>query len=513
MKALRFISAAILALALVSCEREPLETSATASLDITLEIPASSMGTTKADVGEIPAWETENAIHDLKIWVFNSSTKEKVASLELDSTNPADDFPQAGSVKRYALPVSWDFAYARPRPRVDIFVMANSSAFGSTLNEESTWTQVNDATFGSSSVFSTLSATSVVPDEGLPMSGVAKNKLVSGEEPSLKTATVKLERAVSKIRFYFCQMKTESNNPSDLEILTIDDITINGGLIPEKEYIFAESAPSVVTSAYETAPMVTAGTNPIASSETPELYSWGGEDGPTYEQILSDGVYVKEELTPNGVFYLRESDKPLTGTIHYTVTKGLEQRHGTKNFTMSQAGDFSRNHTWVLYGYYVSNRTLELSVNVLPWNKGDYNITFSTDALMVTQKFTVLDKTVASILPVSGMKDHYNVTLYSNQPASAYLYVATPENGKLQIIPTGEAGSENAFIVTPLKADIDPGNNNGRIDITIDRNPDYQGVHSGKSIVINFKAFTPDEEREIPGASECIDQVYHFILP
>ena len=57
-----------------------------------------------------------------------------------------------------------------------------------------------------------------------------------------------------------------------------------------------------------------------------------------------------------------------------------------------------------------------------------------------------------------------------------------------------------------------PSKNGGRIDITIDRNKDYTGDPSGKTITLSFKAFTPDGDREIAGATECIDQVYHFYL-
>ena len=99
--------------------------------------------------------------------------------------------------------------------------------------------------------------------------------------------------------------------------------------------------------------------------------------------------------------------------------------------------------------------------------------------------------------------------------------MATPRGGKLQVVPVGTDGSENAFDVSfgddasrrIQEATIDPTNRNGRIDISIDRNPDYAGTWTGKSITLTFFAFTPDGEREIDGASDCIDQIYHFVLP
>jgi hypothetical protein len=92
------------------------------------------------------------------------------------------------------------------------------------------------------------------------------------------------------------------------------------------------------------------------------------------------------------------------------------------------------------------------------------------------------------------------------------LYVTTPQGGKLEIIKEGAISDVEAFSVTPGEATINPSKNGGRIDIIIDRNSDYSGDPSGKTITLTFKAYTPDGDREIAGASECVDQVYHFYL-
>ena len=128
----------------------------------------------------------------------------------------------------------------------------------------------------------------------------------------------------------------------------------------------------------------------------------------------------------------------------------------------------------------------------------------------MTQKF-IVDKNSASVVP-AGPKDHYNVFLDANRPAKGYLYVTTPQGGRLEIIKDGAVTDVEAFTVTPGEALINPSKNGGRIDITIDRNRDYSGDPSGKTITLNFKAYTPDGDREIDGATECIDQVYHFYL-
>ena len=108
--------------------------------------------------------------------------------------------------------------------------------------------------------------------------------------------------------------------------------------------------------------------------------------------------------------------------------------------------------------------------------------------------------------------NQYNVFLKSNSAAQGYIYITTPQGGKLEIIPEGTKADIDAFSVSPTQATIDPSTNSGRIDIKIDRDTTYVGDPSGRNITLSFKAYTPDGDREISGASECVDQIYHFYL-
>ena len=128
----------------------------------------------------------------------------------------------------------------------------------------------------------------------------------------------------------------------------------------------------------------------------------------------------------------------------------------------------------------------------------------------MTQKF-IVEENSATIV-ATDVKDHYNVFLDANRAARGYLYVTTPQGGRLEIIKEGDVSDVEAFTVTPSEVSINPSINGGRIDIAIGRNLDYTGNQSGKTITLTFKAYTPDGDREISGASECIDQVYHFYL-
>ena len=510
----------VLTAALVAaCQREPYITQNTPVITLTLQLPSPTI--VKATV---PASEAETAIHDLKIWVFRSDNHELVTHLELT----AGEFPQPGSVKRYSLPVSWDFALADERPKVDVYVLANSASIGqeslyagnpSATKSVSSWADVSSATF--SNFAPSEKIVSVLEEKGLPMSGVAKELTISGEAPSLSISSVSLERCVSKVRFLFSQIKTVSvEDPSVLEeTVSVERIELDGSTVPTSESVFALSAPHV-SDTYGTGTVNFMGDTPLVAgvSETPEAYAYpAGQSTPAaYEQVVSDAL-AAGEIAGVGGFYMRESDRKISGVIHYKVTnKNGESRTGTVPFTLPDA-NFPRNHTWTVYGYYVTNRSLQLSVNVLPWDKSDYNIDFSTSSLMVTEKLKVLENSVASVDPIPGKKDHYTVKLKSNSPGSAYLRVVTPRGGWLQLNVNGDKDVFKVWFSSDPEqksheTSINPDVNGGRIDISIYRNDAYTGSTEGKEITLSFMALSPDKDREIDGATECIDQVFHFVL-
>ena len=87
--------------------------------------------------------------------------------------------------------------------------------------------------------------------------------------------------------------------------------------------------------------------------------------GQQYETKIQEGINAGD-LTDLGTFYLRESDKALKGTIKYTIKHTekdnsittIENNPEIPNFAMVDEGDFSRNHTWIVYAYFVSSGDL-----------------------------------------------------------------------------------------------------------------------------------------------------------
>lgn len=487
-----------------ACNREK---EAAPELGITIEFPLTEA--TKADVGEVPALEEENKITDLKIWVFNHETKVLEASYA--TTN---DFPEGGGVRKYALAVTPTFA--KDKPNVDVFVLVNSASIGCS-GLSANWNSLYTAFFEGDDYFGLTPEKLVksVPSSGLPMSGLGMDLSLSGEEPTFTLPTVSVVRAVSKLNFVFCQMKTENQEEGEKESFKIRSVELNGNLIPLGEYVFSEDAQCRVVKVAE--PYYDSRSIQLnwpqgltlAENEAPEALSYAGQDGPTYDKMIRDAV-TGGTLSRLGTLYLRESDQALTGKINYTITKNEVSEDKETTFEMASAGDFARNHTWTVYGYFISNRTLQLAVNALPWDKNNYTIEFSTASLQVSQKFTV-DRSSATVVDIRDGKE-FNVFLDYNRPAKGSIFVITPQGGKLEIIPEGTRADLEAFKVTPVEATIDPSHNKGRIDISIERNPNFEGDPTGRTITLRFKAYTPDGDREIDGSSECIDQIYHFYL-
>ena len=325
---------------------------------------------TRGDIGDIPGNEDEQAVHNLNIWVFEHHETDQtndgkfVGYLSVVNPDPLVD-------GRYRILVSETFV-DNP-PSVDIYVTANvtESNTGIKLDRTTTRDQLEAALMKhdeSHDPFGLTTPQSEIPTDGLPMSGVLKNQPVDGMAPIVSVATnVKVARAVSKVRFVFCN----STDAGDQK-LTIQSITFDDGMIPKEEYLFL-NAPYTgrnfkVGSEYEeTAALVNTPTV-VASYSSPTEYAYRGQTGEEYEALINDGIKNKKILTEVGKFYLRESDKKITGTITYTV--GSSTTALSAPFTMSEAGDFSRNHTWIVYGFFAGKDNLKVfSVDVNSWTE------------------------------------------------------------------------------------------------------------------------------------------------
>lgn len=505
MRRLSIISILLWSLLLLSCSlvddpRKPFREESEPTLGVSVEFPAPVM--TRAEVGTLPSTDEENALHSLAIWVFTSDPDNH--ALIAYKPIPESDFPPAGGIRRYSIPVTREFA--RTPPQIDVFVLANGESIGCNLGADATWEDLNGASFGKTDTEDffglTNPVTSIDPEKGLPMSGVGYNKTVQGDAPVLTVETIVLKRAVSRMRFVFCKTKTEGE---EQQVVSINNVILSGHQIPLQEYVFTSTSTGIVYDKTNTADSYVndsfylPGPSTLAENEAPENYIYVNQDPVAYQRMLDDAV---EEglLTDMGYIYFRESDKRLIGWIEYTVD-GVTR---TREFSMATAGDFARNHTWTLLGFFLSGRNLQLALNVLPWDMNNYSINFTDQSVMVYSKFTVLE---SSAVVTQTSKDRFNVKLKPGLAAKGRLQIVSPIGGRLMIKPDGEV---RAFTVTPEYATIDPAVNNGYIDITVARNPAETEDLTGSTLTLSFTVEIG--ERTIDANSEIIDNQYTFIL-
>jgi hypothetical protein len=369
----------VLLLTACSSESDTTETKQPPVINIYVYAPDKPI-ITRGNIGEVDPInndESESKITSLQIWVFEHNTDNLISYHSPESVTNLNN----GTGATYQLSASNAFTDAETKPKVDVYVVANVTAAntGITLGERITRTAL-EAALISGDYFGLNTLTKKVPDAGLPMSGVLRGVSVTGSAPVYKISNVTLTRTVSKIRFVFSREKVESE--TDANKVKINSIKLGAEMIPTQEYLFletGENAPAFHVGSYGTddakefLPIVenqVQALPDIAQNEDPMAYSYqAGQDAQEYEDLIETGLNKTPapELTQVGPFYLRESGKQLTGTITFQKNDGTSEEK-TVPFAMHIAGDFSRNHTWIVYAYYSASGLVAVTVVVKDWN-------------------------------------------------------------------------------------------------------------------------------------------------
>lgn len=305
-----------------------------------------------------------------------------------------------------------------------------------TLGENTERTKLEKAMIGEGS-FGVNPLVSAVPKDaennllGLPMSGVLKNQPIYGSYPTLRVgtqdamATLQLTRAVSKLRFVLCQKKEKDN--AKKKLVSIDKIELNGSVIPTASYLMPVTKPSYssyVSTAINYGSIEEENIGVIPSVKNPMVYAYETQSAQEYEDLINhaaDGDESRKaeniawlngygarnnvpelkvenfteailqtnslswpQLMELGPTYFRESDKKLTGTITYTVQErekngeewtDWKTEHKTADFSMADPGDFLRNHSWIVYVFYMDATIYTLTVTNIgmkSWASGGY---------------------------------------------------------------------------------------------------------------------------------------------
>ena len=352
--AYRLLLTVVAAVLLTGCSHDETQEAKEPVLTIYVYAPEHPI-TTRGDVGGLDGTAAENRIQSLHIWVFEHESGSLVGYL-----NPTTTALNNQLQDTYLMNVSADFA--KRMPSVDVYVLANQNYnnFGADSQRSDLDAAVLD--HADEAPYGLKTPTTSVPASGLPMSGVLRNQPIYGDYPVLRIgskpemATVRLERIVSKLRFIFSRSES---SPS----VVINSVTLNSGMIPKEEYLFLadDGKKFHVGSDYESAVSLAANVGEAGSCSDPQLYIYTESMEASYYNALVEIGIGRGELTQAGPYYLRESDRQLRGTIYYSVDGSPRQA----NFQMAQAGDFSRNHTWTVYGYFSSTVSGDMELNNL----------------------------------------------------------------------------------------------------------------------------------------------------
>ena len=358
---------AVLFTAIASSCNDDAEPRKQTMLTVYVYSPERAATLSRAETGNVNAAVEEATIHSLQIWIYESESKAYVAYLSTEDVTTLN----MGEGATYQLPVTDDFA--ERKPDVNVYVLANVKAANcgvTTLDDQTSHPDLLDGAkiaksyFGLGELLKPMVRT--VPAEGLPMAGKLTVQPVVGDAPALRVgtmeqvATVQLTRAVSKLRFIFAKT---TGQPA----VSITSIKMKEGMIPDEEYLFKTPASMTYNSqAAELLGSTKDDKDDIAATTNPTDFLYFDQEAQAYEDLISNAG-----LTVEGPIYLRESDRQLEGTIHYTINGGDEL---TTDFQMHQAGDFLRNHTWIVYAYYAGSDRLQVqSLYVKEWGLEEKN--------------------------------------------------------------------------------------------------------------------------------------------
>ncbi len=547
------------ALPVISCHHP--EEEELAELSVSIYIP--DILATKAETGRVGALSSEKNINSLQLWVFISGGASDGQLVGYKGFNAADlastGLPHS-TITRFGMPLSREmFALlSQSEARVDVYALANAASTGHASLGEGTVRAELEAAVITGSAFGPTPLTMSVPDAGLPMSGVRKAAPVAGGYPVLNVSEVTLTRAVSKIRFVFCQQGTPAtdtdpavaSNPACL----VKSITFGGTAaghdcqIAASEKLFTDHKYGATDNPFEIVGYTPLSTV-IAGEETEEgilpliqnsdlsisahpdslLFRCSGHELETareYESRLDETIGASSQTGP---IYIRETDKCISGTILYNA--GDEDQ--TVTFYMPSDNVLTRNHSWILYAYFAeATKTLQFKIVVLPWDKSTYDMdyTTSTSIVNVVRRFTIPETEPATYNKIQKPGGYYDIEFWhtlDGQPnvIKGDILIATPVGQKLHVVPVagalqGHTKVDGIFNVSPMEQVIYPNyqhpedgrTEDCKIEFVISCNP---GAHTdeeleGNYIDLHFCVEIGDNERWIDLDSESID--YYRIL-
>lgn len=349
--------------------------------------PAGTSGSLKENETS-PNPTEEEKIYSIRVWAFKSGPDENAKPIGFKAVT---DLSATGSYN-VSMKLLRKAAGNLEKDNIDLYILLNAESIDvlngsdcNTMTRKALKEATFDSNFGIKKTDGSPQATTV-PATGLPISrvitninvkdNIADNAAAAADNP----VSVPLVRAVSKLHFFFARKKGK-----DTESVTVTKIEVNGETLTAASPVFPEETTDAdkntkgLTGSFKGLTYLNRqilkfgeiATSKIKDVNDPKYYiRKDGEEAQEYMTRLSTGG-VQEGCKS----YLRETDKPITGTIYFKLSKNGADKQ--KTFSISKA---YRNHEMVVYGYFLGDEesTLTLKYYVADWtDKGTTNIEFN----------------------------------------------------------------------------------------------------------------------------------------
>ena len=336
----------------------------------------------------------ESDIHSIKVWVFKSETGP--------SANPIaykEDTPTAADGSTVNSQYTLNLRFLRKingeeLKKIDLYILANSEStnMADKLGKDFrsiTRADLQRVTFDNPFGITTdgkAQTTEVPKGKGLPISRAITNIEIADHvadteiEAKDKGISIPLVRAVSKLHFYFARKNTAEAMTENVKVTRIE---IDESTFPTESYVFPDEEDYTKADANRAATSNKYGTPTYVDTKLtldgvenakikavadPETYKRGpSETAQAYMNRM-------KEIGEHDLCYLRETNKPIKGTIYYQLAEGDFVR--SKEFTIPSE-DAIRNRELVVYGYFLQGSALCLDWQVMPWNKVTSEISWS----------------------------------------------------------------------------------------------------------------------------------------
>lgn len=346
--------------------------------------PANTAGTngTLGQDETNPSPDTEEKITSIRVWAFKSGSDKATAT-------PIGFKSETNLSKQGSHNVSMMITRknAETLGKIDLYILLNAESVRVLdgkdcikMTRAELEALVIKNNFG---IANGTAQTTVVPDAGLPISRVIKDLDVTNNikdnatEAAQHSIHIPLIRAVSKLHFFFTR-----KNVKDTEGVEVTKIEVNEGIVPTQSSVF----PTATTYANKETDGLTG--NLTSLKYLNEKMTFGGVATRNITPVENPTSYIRKSdqtadayitqlrgvTTECHLSYLRETDKDLTGTIHYKLDKS-----GAEKQTPFSIPKAYRNHEMVVYGYFLGEKsTLTLKYYVAGWtDKGTTNIEFN----------------------------------------------------------------------------------------------------------------------------------------